>query len=262
MKKVFAFVAVALFCTNIFAQNCKLNNPTDANGYIVLWDCANDDFAESNNFMPGQTVTLAFDVTGSVWETAIQGSAPEGTTLIPAIHMWFDIVKNGDSQGSGDCNPEIERLMQIRDNIYGFTINLAQVLDAKSAGNGAKAIVNGTDLWARAEMFIANYKNADGTPGDVWNQERHTIDYGAGFVLFNTLQSDGSAMDAAFTGASYTPAMFINDQAGYAAPCGTTATELPTNIANKKAPKFIENGNLYFLSNGVKYNALGTAIAK
>lgn len=262
MKKVFAFVAVALFCTNIFAQNCKLNNPTDANGYIVLWDCANDDFAESNNFMPGQTVTLAFDVTGSVWETALQGAAPEGTTLTLAAHIWFDIVKNGQVVKSAvDRLAHTERLMQISGNIYGATINLAQELEANTAGNGATAVVSGTDLWARACFHIANFKNSDGTPGDVWGQEWHDVDYGAGVCLFATKASDGT-QDPAFTGADYSPAMFINDQAGYAAPCGTTATELPTNVANKKAPKFIENGNLYFLSNGVKYNALGTAIAK
>lgn len=262
MKKIFTIVAAALCCANLMAVNCKLNNPQDGNGYIVLWDCDADDWAASNDFMPGQTVTIAFDVTGSVWEEALKGAAPEGTTLTLAAHVWFDIVKNGEVVKSA-VTPvaHVERMMQIKGNIYGATVNLAQQLEAANAGDGALVATSGTDLWARGILHIANFKNADGTPGEVWWQENHDVDNGSGVCLYATSQSDGSAIDPAFTGADYTPAMFIIDQPGYAAPCADLATGFQPVRAKAGVKKFVEKGALYLIdANGMKHSVLGAVV--
>lgn len=263
MKKIFTIVAAALCCANLMAVNCKLNNPQDGNGYIVLWDCDADDWAASNDFMPGQTVTIAYDVTGSVWEDALKGAAPEGTTYTLAAHVWFDVVdKDGKTVKSPAVPlPATERMMQIKGNIYGATVNLAQQLEAASAGDGALVAAEGTDLWARAQIFLANFKNADGTPGDVWGQELHDVDNGSGVCLYATKKSDGSAIDHAFTGADYTPAMFIIDQAGYAAPCADLATGFQPVRAKAGVKKFVEKGTLYLIdASGMKHSVLGAVV--
>lgn len=241
------------------ANNYKLNNPTDANGYIVLWDCEKDNFAESNNFMPGQTITIAFDITDSFWETALQASAPAGTTLIPTIHMWFDIVKDGQIVKSTiDRSYDTERLMHIRDNIYGATINLAQQLDDYTLGNGTSATAVGSSLRAYGMLHITNFKNADGTPGDMWWNNAQYIDYGAGSCLFNTLSSDGT-IDPAFVGEDYTPAIYINNVHGYAAPCGKersfdsiTIRLNPYSVDWNEAYCYILNNR-----NSINYSAVG-----
>ncbi|MCQ2342466.1 MAG: hypothetical protein MJZ75_03105 [Paludibacteraceae bacterium] len=261
MKKIFTFAAALTLCVGMNAEN--LNNPTDPNSnnrYIVLWDCDADDFADSNDFEPGQTVTLAFDLGGTVWETELQGTAPAGETLTPAIHMWFNMEKAGKS--AVNRNPGTERLRRIRDNIYGATINLAQEFDANTPGNGAAAIASGEILYCWAQIFMASYLNADGTAGTVWNYDgNHFVDFGSADCVFTTKPATGVS-DAAFTGASYTPAMFIIDEPGYAAPCGTLATDIREHKMEASAPKFIKNGHLYFNANGMRYNAMGATIAK
>lgn len=265
MKKVFAFVVAASLCAGTYAENWKLNNPTDENGrYIVLWDCEAEDFAASNAFTPGQTVTIAFDLEGTDWAELLKGAAPEGTTLIPAAHMWFDFEKNGEKVASAvDRNPATERLKKITGDIYGATINLAQNVEANSAGKGALAVAQGTIVYTYCMLHIANFKNADGTPGDVWWQNALQVDYGAGDCLFATQPGDGN-IDPAFTGADFAQKMFINDEPGYAAPC---VMEEPSALEHVKAVKglnkFIEGGHLYFkAANGQIVNALGATVLR
>ena len=47
---------------------------------------------------------------------------------------------------------------------------------------------------------------------------------------------------------------------GYAAPCVLATALENTTLEPKQGNKFIENGQLYILHNGVKYNVLGTEI--
>ena len=53
--------------------------------------------------------------------------------------------------------------------------------------------------------------------------------------------------------------MFGFETKGYAAPCALASGVENTEIKAKSA-KFIENGQLYIISNGVKYNALGAEV--
>jgi hypothetical protein len=53
--------------------------------------------------------------------------------------------------------------------------------------------------------------------------------------------------------------MFGMESKGYAAPC-VLAMGIEDTEVKAKSAKFIENGQLYIISNGVKYNALGVEV--
>ena len=54
--------------------------------------------------------------------------------------------------------------------------------------------------------------------------------------------------------------MYGLTEKGYAAPCVATAAGVENTEIKAKSAKFIENGQLYIISNGVKYNALGAEV--
>ncbi len=251
MKK-FTFVLAAAL-VSLGAAAVELNNPVGEDGrYIVKWDCAKGDFAAANDFEPGETVTLAFDITGTKYEEAVKKSAVDGATRSMAANIWTNY---------GPKKDDTNRLKQIKGNIYGATFNLAQCIADKDAAQGAN-IKKDTIVYCYGQLFMFAYGmvNDKLEPGLEWYVDAEQVQAPGSDCLFATLPSTGR-MDDDFYSDDFTEDMFTMETKGYAAPC-VLATAIEDVVAGngEKAGKFIEGGQLYILHNGVKYNALGTIV--
>lgn len=257
MKKCFLLASAVMMVSAAFA-NFNLNNPVDQNGrYIVVWNCETGDFAAANNFEAGETFTIAFDLTGTPFDAS--ADAKIGVSRGIAAHLWFNYEKAGRT--AVDRKPEVERLHQIDGNIWGCTINLAQQLESKNAGDAAVVTAAGEIVYAWGLLHKFGF-NPDGSLGDEWYVDAEQINANAedpNGPLFATLPSTGK-LDATFTGADFSTPMWINDENGYAAECVMSSTAVENVETTVQGAKFIENGQLYIMSNGVKYNAVGAMV--
>jgi len=250
MKKFFFFVAASLVSATMFAHT--LNNPVGTDGrYIVKYDCAAGAFAESNDMELDETFVFAVDVTGTWLENWLKDTpAAEGASRGVAINKWTS---------RGDVSGETNRMKQIDGNIWGMTVNYAQI----AVADFSEALKTDSVLYVYAQIFGFEYTDSD--PGAGWwmwaDQE------------VATTQAEGS--DCLFTFAPYTgtktsPELYADDfedgdiygflVTGYAAPCAGITTGIEHTAVEKKSSKFVENGMLYIQHNGVKYNALGTQV--
>ncbi len=252
MKK-FTFVLAAAL-VSMSAVAAEINNPVGADGrYIVKWDCEKGEFAKANDFEPGETVTLAFDITGTKWEEAIKTPKEEGSTRGLAANIWTNY---------GPKKDDTNRLKQIKGNIYGATFNLAQCIADKDAAAGAK-IQKDTVVYAYGQLFLFAYGTVNGKfeAGIEWYVDADGVQAPNSDCLFATLPSTGR-FDEEFYSNDFDEDMFGMETIGYAAPCVVkTSTDVEnTETSVEKNGKFVENGQLYILSNGVKYNALGAVV--
>ena len=257
MKKLFLLTVAIAASVTAFSQARKLANPRDENGrYIVKWDCENDDWATSNDFEIGETFTFAVDLTDSGWDVTM-ANAPEGATRSIAAHLWF----HTENVETIEINPEYERLVRIKDNIYGVTYNLAEVIGAKSADNKAEVLTNGVVTYAYVMLHHYAYGMKDGKmePGVEWWIDATRVDDTEGGCLFATLPSTGK-LDPSFKTTDYTPGIFTFDLTGYATPCAGTSTDVEDVEVAKTAEKVIMDGQIILIHNGVRYNVLGAVV--
>ena len=121
MKK-FTFILAAAFVSMTAAAQHVLNNPVGADGrYIVKYDCAQGKFANANDMEVDETFTFAVDVTGTWLEDFLKGTpTAEGASRGLAINKWTS---------KGDVNGETNRMKQINGNIWGMTVNYAQIFE-------------------------------------------------------------------------------------------------------------------------------------
>lgn len=251
MKKIFTLFAVAAMAIAAQAQaSYELANPVGTDGrYIVKWDCAKGQFAASNDFEPGETFTFAVDITGTGWEDEIKaGSTAPGATRAMAANIWTNY---------GPKNDATNRLKQIKGNIYGATYNFQQMLEAKDPTLKGKIAAKDTIVYAYCQLFIFAY-SADNA-GAEWYVDAQQVAAGGSEHFFATLPSTGKS-DPAFATSDYSEPMYGIDEDGYAAPCVDAETAIENTEVKEKSVKFIEDGQLYIMSNGVKYNALGEAV--
>ena len=256
MKKFTLIFAAAL--ASLTASAYTLNNPVGADGrYIVKWDCENGAFAAANDMEVDETFTFAIDITGTWLEEFVKKTPTvDGATRGVAINKWTS---------KGDVDGETNRLKQINGNIYGMTINYAQIF-SKDSVLAADVLQKDSILYIYAQVFGFEF-TADNKGAGWWMWDEHDV---------ATTQADGSDClfaFAAYTGTKTSPEFYTDDfeepmfgyetdgaRKGYAAPCATaTAVEDVKSVANKGG-KFVENGQLYILSNGVKYNVLGVEV--
>ena len=251
MKKIFTFVAFVAMAMVANAQGSyQLANPVGTDGrYIVKWDCAADQFAASNNFEPGETFTLAVDITGTAWEDEIKaGSSVPGATRCMAANIWTNYGPKKDATN---------RLKHIKGNIYGATYNFQQLLEAYDPSNIGKIAAVDTIVYAYCQLFIFAYSAT--SAGEEWYVDAQQVAAPGSEHFFATIPSTGKS-DPAFATSDYTATMYDMDEDGYAAPCVDDAAAVENTKAETKSVKFIENGQLYIMSNGVKYDAIGNAV--
>ena len=251
MKKIFTFVAVAAMALAANAQaSYELANPVGEDGrYIVKWDCAKDAFAASNDFEPGETFTFAVDITGTGWEDEIKaGSTDPTATRAMAANIWTNY---------GPKNDATNRLKHIKGNIYGATYNFQQMLEANDPTLVGKLTKNDTIVYAYCQLFIFAYSPT--SAGAEWYVDAQQVAAPGSEHFFATLPSTGKS-DSPFATSDYDEAMYDMDEDGYAAPCVDYASGIEDTEVKAKSVKFVENGQLYIMSNGVKYNVIGTAV--
>ena len=250
MKKIFTFVALVAMAMVANAQaSYDLNNPIGQDGrYIVKWDCAKGQFAESNDFEPGETFTLAVDITGTGWVDQIQAGGPQGSTRCMAANIWTNYGPKKDATN---------RLKHIQGNIYGATYNFQQMLEEADPSLVGKIAALDTIVYTWCQLFIFAYTEENNCVE--WYVDAQQVQAPASDYFFATIPSTGKS-DPEFYSDDYDEGMYGISEKGYAAPCVSAASGVENTEIKAKSAKFIENGQLYIISNGVKYNALGAEI--
>jgi hypothetical protein len=192
MKKItllFAAFLMVAICVNAV----PLNNPKDASGYyIVKWNCEKDTWATSNDFEVDEAFTFAVDITGTPLEDWLRLPATNaGATRGIAINRW---------SGFGDFLDDINRLKQIKGNIFGVTWCLAQ---AGRSFNPDLAMIPGTVTYFKMEVFGFEY-SAEHT-GLAWYVNAIRID-----------EIDGNAFTSApYTGTKTSVMFYCDDYKGF-----------------------------------------------
>ncbi len=252
MKKVTFLLAAALLSLGATAHT--LNNPVGADGrYIVKYDCAKGAFAASNDIEADETFTFAVDVTGTWLEDFLKATpTAEGATRGVAINKWTS---------KGDVNGETNRLKQINGNIFGMTVNYAQIFSNDSVLK-VDVLAKDSILYIYGQIFGFEFTAEEAGAGWwMWNdQPVETTQAPGADCLFAFLPYTGTKSSEEFYGDDFDEPMFGFDEKGYAAPC-VMATAVENTIANKgNSGKFVEDGQLYILRDGVKYNVLGAQV--
>jgi hypothetical protein len=252
MKKIFTLVAIAAMAMVANAQY-ECHNPVGADGrYIVKYDCAKGQFAESNDIMADEAFVFAIDIKGTWLENWVKGT-PEtaGASRGVACNFWTNY---------GDVDGNIRRFKLINGTIYGMTLCLSQaMINPTKAPNAVK-----TDSVVYVSGQVFGFEYTTENAGAKWwqwggNPEGQTYaPAGPDNALFATLPYAPGRKSAEFF-ADEGEGMFGYDTKGYAAPCILAAGIENTEVKEKSA-KFIENGQLYIISNGVKYNAVGAEV--
>jgi hypothetical protein len=79
--------------------------------------------------------------------------------------------------------------------------------------------------------------------------------------LFAFAPYTGTKTSDEFYADDYEEGIYNSEEKGYAAPCVDASTTAVENVEVKQqGAKFIENGQMYIMHNGVKYNALGAQV--
>lgn len=255
MKKFYVVLAAAL-CSLTASAQYTLNNPVGADGrYIVKYDCEQGKFAAANDMEVDETFTFAVDVTGTWLENFLKGTpTAEGASRGLAINKWTNF---GDM-----INGETNRMKQISGNIWGMTVNYAQIFkNAEVLANDV--LKKDSVLLIEAQIFGFEY-TADNPGAGWWMWEdqpvANTVAPGSD-VLFTFLPYTGTKTSPEFFGDDFEEGIYGFGEKGYAAPCVlATALEGITVDNAAKGNKFIQNGQLYIIHNGKTYNALGAEV--
>lgn len=255
MKKFYVVLAAAFCSLTAFAQH-TLNNPVGEDGrYIVKYDCEKGQFAAANDMEVDETFTFAVDVTGTWLENFLKGTpAAEGASRGIAINKWTNF---GDM-----INGETNRMKQINGNIWGMTVNYAQIF--KNAEVLANDVLK-PDSVLLIEAQIFGFEYTETAPGAGWwmweDQPVATTVAPGSDVLFAFLPYTGTKTSPEFFGDDFEEGIYGFGEKGYAAPCVlATALEDITVDNAAKGNKFIQNGQLYIIHNGKTYNALGAEV--
>lgn len=254
MKKFYVVLAAAFCSLTAFAQH-TLNNPVGEDGrYIVKYDCEKGQFAAANDMEVDETFTFAVDVTGTWLETFLKGTpTAEGASRGLAVNKWTNY---------GDVNGETNRMKQINGNIWGMTVNYAQIFsNAEVLANDI--LKKDTVLMVEAQIFGFEYTATEAGAGWwMWEDQPVATTVAPGSdVLFAFLPYTGTKTSPEFFGDDFEEGIYGFGEKGYAAPCVlATALEDITVDNAAKGNKFIQNGQLYIIHNGKTYNALGAEV--
>ena len=252
MKKVYVVLAAALFSLTAMAQH-TLSNPVGEDGrYIVKYDCAQGKFASSNDMEFDETFTFAVDVTGTWLEEFLKGTpAAEGASRGLAINKWTSY---------GDVNGETNRMKQINGNVWGMTVNYAQIFTNKE--------VLAADILQKDSVVLVNgqifgFEYTEDNPGAgwwMWADQPVDVTLAAGSdCLFAFAPYTGERTSEDFFADDFEEGIYGSEEQGFAAPC-VLATAIEKAIADdvKASDKFVKDGQLYIRHNGRIYNVLGT----
>lgn len=128
MRKLNYLALAALAAASLNAQaqtEYTYGNPKDAEGnYIVKYDMEKGAFAEANDWEIDETIVFAIDVTGTPLADALKN--PSRNPAVLGRGVAYDLFMTSAPEGTeGKMNID-GRLMHIKDNIYGMTVNFYQ----------------------------------------------------------------------------------------------------------------------------------------
>ena len=251
MKKIFTLVALVAM-TMVANAQYECNNQVGEDGrYIVKYDCNAGKFAESNDIMADEAFVFAIDIMNTWLEDWVKGTPEtEGGSRGVACNFWTNY---------GDVAGDIKRFKQIDGTIYGMTLCLSQAMINPT--EAPKALMADSVVYVYAQVFGFEYTDeAAGAKWWQWNDNEvgTTFAPSSDGALFATKPYAAGRASADFY-ADEGEGMFGYDMKGYAAPC-LLAEGIENTEVKAKSAKFIENGQLYIISNGVKYNALGAEV--
>lgn len=124
MKKfTLLFAAASLLAGTANAET--FGNPKDKDGnYIVKWNPETESFATSNDWEIDETFIFAVDVTGTSFETALQGTSRNPAVL--GRGMAYDLYVDNAPEGTTGKGNIDGRLIHIKGNVYGMVVNFFQ----------------------------------------------------------------------------------------------------------------------------------------
>ena len=229
MKRQVFYAMVMLLSASMHGAQL-LNNPIGSDGcYIVKWDCATNSFAASNNFEADESFTFAIDITGTEWVGWLAENSHRG------ICTNFSLTSDGAQNISRDG----DRLFHITGNIYGKTVNIAQLASSWAT----PALGSRTAIYSNIFGFCTD-------PEGWWINPSDNV----------TGNSDCFFRTAAYTGTHTCPAFYTNDyagnvytwinQKGYAAPCVITepcysTTPTPGSDPEPTPEPIVEGSHVY-----------------
>jgi len=254
MKKFFFFAAAAMMAMTASAAY-TLNNPVGDDGrYIVKWDCDKGGFAASNDIEVDESFVFAVDVTGT-WlaDWLLETPAAAGATRGIAINKWTS---------KGNVNGDTNRMKQISGNIFGMTVNYAQI----ATDDFSEAMMKDSVLYVYGQIFGFEF-TADNPGAGWWMWGENPVDItkapaSPDDALFAFVPYTGTKTSAEFYTSDFEDGMFGYDAKGYAAPCVELPSGLVAVTANVKgAKKVVDGGILYLIdANGVKHSVLGAVV--
>ena len=216
MRKAFLLVALTTLLGSMNLAAHTLNNPVGADGrYIVKYDCTKGEFAAANDMEVDETFTFAVDITGTWLEEFVKGTpTAEGATRGIAINKWTS---------KGDVNGNTNRLKQISGNIYGMTVNYAQIFTDKDK-LAAEVTQKDSTLCVYGQIFGFEFTAEEAGAGWwMWEgQEMATTQAPCADCLFAFAKYTGTKTSDEFYGDDFEEPMFGFKEQGYAAPCVKT----------------------------------------
>lgn len=204
MKKFTLALAAALCAAGISAQD--FGNPVDKDGnYIVKWDPATESFATSNDWEIDETFIFAIDVTGTGWESAL---ATTGRGSI-GRSVAYDLFTTSAPEGAtGKMNID-GRLMHIKGNVYGMTVNFFQQHTTRFADEGLEHNDDYTEYGCLTPGYVVTWNSnlfpfgwAADNPGAEWWD-----------AISTPIQDKFAFACAPYTGTKTSPEFFYSDLA-------------------------------------------------
>ena len=180
MRKTTLLAALALASAGLTASaqtsdyKVAFNNPLDEDGFmIVKYDLEKDAFAASNDWEIDETFVFAIDVTGTPLETALSTASRNPAVLGRGVAYDLyttNLVLEGE-QGSNIDG----RLMHIKGNIYGMTLNFFQQSVSRYKDAGLVPNADFTDYACLADGQVVEFDGnifgfgwAADNPGAEW----------------------------------------------------------------------------------------------
>lgn len=211
MKKTTLLAALALAGASFTSQaadeyKVAFNNPLDADGFmIVKYDLDKGAFAESNDWEIDETFVFALDVTGTPLEAALQTASRNPAVL--GRGMAYDIYSTNLVPEGGTGSSIDGRLMHIKDNIYGMTLNIYQQSVSRYKDAGLVPNADFTEYLAttagQVTEFDANFF------GFGWSADNPGAEWWDGVAA--PIQGQSRFRCAAYTGTKTSPEFTAGD---------------------------------------------------
>lgn len=204
--------AAALLLGTVSMSAQEFGNPKDADGfYIVKWDPTTEAFAESNDWEIDETFIFAIDVTGTALETALKEASRNPDVLGRGVA--YDIYTTNLVPEGGTGSSIDGRLMHIKDNVYGLTMNFYQ--QAVTRYKDAMFVPNSdyTDYACLAEGQVTEFSS--NIFGFGWSADNGGAEWWDGVAA--PIQGVFNFRSAAYTGTKTSEAYYADDEAILAA---------------------------------------------